>query len=505
MHPNTDMKRYIKEYWPYALALFPALLLRDFSPASELRYVSMATELLHSDHLFCLTWQGENYYDEMPLLVWLIALFKVVFRHHYMITIAGLLSFVPSMVILAVMNRWVERYDTKSFRLKDGSQSRIIASIMLFTCGLQLGMSFFVSPDMLFSMWIVLSLYTFWRILSKEGAYGPSPDRKHRHRLQWMFGLFVFLAVFTKGPLGLAIPLMSTTIYMLCSGRLHYWARVWNWRGWLVLLSLTSLWLLGTWHEGGLEWIEQMMMTSPLAHLLNPSSHDQPWFYYFITLWADTLPWGPLCFVVLVISLIRRIHHGEFKWSKPYDTTLQNFFVTVFLVALFYFSLRRHKLDVHMLPAYPFLVYAGVMQFGQWRWPVRWNWRIIWICRIVLISIFVAGCFTPLLNIHAGCYGRVCYRANRIERELKTQDTYVYKLRRAKGMDAYLHHDPIDASVDDIAEGKLRNTLLIMKEYRLSKLRKELTARGVPPELQGEKIDELGAYVILYFGKVGEQ
>lgn len=493
------MKRYIKEYWPYALALFPVLLLRDFSPASELRYVSMATELLKSNHIFCLTWQGEPAYSDMPLLVWLIALLKVVLRHHYMVTIVTLLSFIPSMAILAIMNRWVERFDTKSFRLKDGSQSRILASIMLFTCGLQLVMSCSVSPDMLFSLWIVASLYTFWRLISQEGAYGPSPDRHLRTKLQWHYGLFVFLAIFTKGPLGLAIPMMSTTIYLLCSGKINLWGRVWNWRGWCVILSMVIVWLGLTYHEGGIEWIENMMLNLPAARLLSPESHDRPWFYYCITLWADTLPWGPLCIVVLVISLIRRIHHKLFYWSKPFETNLQNFFVTTFLVVFFYFSIQRHKLEVHMLPAYPFLIYAGVMQLGQWRWPVRWNWRLIWICRSMLILMFIIGCLCPWLNIYTIGYGRVCYRANKLARNLHTEETYTYGLDRVKGMDAYLHHDPIDASAQDIAEGKLQNTLMIMKEYQQDQLTKELDQLNVPQDKRGEKIDELGAYQIIYF------
>lgn len=500
MQPNIDMKRYINEYWPYALALFPVLLLRDFSPASELRYVSMASEMLQSNHFFCLTWQGENYYDEMPLLVWLIALFKVVFRHHYMITIAGLLSFVPSMAILAIMNRWVERYDTKSFRLKDGSQSRMLASVMLFTCGLQLGMSFFVSPDMLFSLWIVSSLYTFWRIISNEGAYGPSPDRKYRHKLQWYFGLFVFLSVFTKGPLGFAIIMMSTTIYLLCSKKIGFWPRVWNWRCWAVLIPLCGLWLWATYLEGGIEWIHNMMMQHPLRLLLAPENHDRPWFHFLLSLWGDTLPWGPVFIVVLIISLIRRVHHNEFRWSKPFATPLQNFFVTTFLVALFYFSLRRHKLEVHMLPAYPFLIYAGVMQLEQWRWPVRIHWKMVWLCRIVLITIFVGGLACPWLNIYTGCYGRAAYRAKRLTQEMQAnQDIYVYKLRRVQGMDAYLRKDPIQVTAQDIAEGKLHNSLLLIKAYRMEQLRFELNKLQVPKEQQGEQIDELGAFVYLYF------
>lgn len=494
------MRRYVKEYWPYLLALLPAMLLRDFKPPTELRYISLATELINGDHFFCLEWQGEAFPYIMPLYVWLIALLKVVFLHHYMLTITLLFSFVPSMVILAVMNRWVERYDTKSFRLIDGSQSRILASIMLFTCGLQLAMSFFVTPDMLFSMWVVLSLYTFWRLICGVEAYGkPSPDIRASHKLQWVMGLYVFLAILTKGPIGLLLPLMSTTAYLVLSQRIRLWVKVWNWRVWLLLVGCISLWLYLTYREGGAEWVSKMFVEIPYSQWSNSAIHNRPWWYYMLSMWADTAPWGPVSIVVLVISLIRRIHHKVCHWNKPFETPLQNFFVLTLVLFFVYFSVRSYKLDVNMLPAYPFMVYAGVMQLEQWRWPLRWNWPIVWICRSMLILVFVAGCMCPWLNVNIGCYGRVCYRCNKLERELKTQDTYIYKLSRAKGMDAYLHHDPIDASAQDIADGKLQNTLLIMKEYRLPRFRKELTEMGVPAERQGKVISELGAFVILHF------
>lgn len=494
------MKRYIKEYWPYLLALLPAMLLRDFSPASELRYVSIASELIEGHHFFCLQWQGEDFPYIMPLYVWLIALLKVILQHHYMFSITFLFSFIPSMVILGVMNRWVERYDTQSFRLKDGSQSRILASIMLFTSGMQLAMGFFVSPDMLFSMWIVLSLYTFWRLICGVNSYGkPSPDIHASHRLQWMLGIFVFLAILTKGPLGFILPMLSTTCFLFLSRRMKLWGRVWNWRTFLVLILGCSIWFYLTYREGGIDWVRRMFYDVPLSHFANAADHNRPWWYYLLSLWADSIPWGPVAIVVLIISLIRRIHHHQYQWNRPYETPLQNFFVSTSLLFLVYFSIRSYKLDVIMLPAYPFLIYAGVMQLGQWRWPVRWNWPIVWICRSVLIFIFVAGCLCPWLNINIGCYGRVCYRCNKLSRELKTEDTYTYRLKRVNGMDTYLYEPPIEASAQDIADGKLTNTLLIMKEYRLPRLRKELDALGVPPEKQGKVVSELGAFVILHF------
>ena len=492
------MKQLFRTYWPYLLALLPALILRDFSPVTELRYISCATETLREGNIFCLTYQGEPFPEIMPLYIWIIACLKWLFGHHYMFTIS-MFSFLPAIGILWVMNRWVERFDTRSFRLCDGSQSRMLASIMLITCGMQCIMAFFVSPCMLFCFFIVCSLYTFWRITAEQGAYGPSPDRCIRRRLQWQFGLYIFLAIFTNGPLGICIPLVSTTLFLLFSGRIRYWGRVWSWRVWLLLGVFISLWMYGTWCEGGTEAIDRLMMQEPLRRVFDPVSHDRPWYYYSISLWAVSMPWGPFCLIVLIASFYKRLSSGSFSWRKPFDSSLQSFFVCTFIVTFIYFSLIRYKLDVNMLPAYPFLVYAGVMQLGQWRWPLRWNWPIIYLCRVVLLVIFIGGCMTPWLNINAGCYGRICYHANHFKRELGTQNVYVYHLRRAAGMDAYLHEDPIDAKPEDIAEGRLQNTLLIMKEYRLDALRRKLDALGVPPERQGKVIDELGAYVILHF------
>lgn len=493
------MKRYLNEYWPLLLALFPVLLLRDFSPASELRYVSMATEMLHSHNFFCPTWQDEPYPYVMPLYVWIVAAFKFLFRHHYMITIAGLTSFVPALVILSVMNRWVERFDTHSLRLSDGSQSRMLASLMLATCGLQLGQSFFVGPDMLYSMWIVLALYTFWRLVSRMAAYGPSPDRGRWVSLQWRFALYVFLAIFTKGPQGFVILLGVTTFYLICQGRLRDWWRVWSWRTWLLLLTLCGAWTYGTYAEGGSDYLNAMFMQHPLAQMIMAPTHDQPWYYYLISLWVDTLPWGPLCLVVLIQSFVSRLRGGEVRWPMVFASPLQNFFVSTFLVILAYYSICSYKLDVNMLPAYPFLVYAGVMQMGQWSWPVRWHWRVVWVCRLMLLVVFLFGCYSPVYNIMGGCYGRICYRANQHCRDLGTENTYVYGLWRTTGMDAYLHEAPIEATASDIAEGRLRNTLLITKEAKLDRLNRELDDLAVPAVSRGEVIDELGVFVIVYF------
>lgn len=493
------MKRFLSEYYPYILALLPVLILRDFSPANELQYLSVANETLREGNILCLTYQDAPYVGCMPLYIWLIAALKLLLGSHHMLAIAFLYSTLPALGILWIMNRWVEKYDTRSMRLSDGSNSRILANFMLFTSGLQLGMSFFVRPDMLFSFWIVCSLYTFWRLVATQGAYGPAIDHRHHVSLKWQFGLYIFMAMFTKGLQGLSIPLLVTTIFLLLSGKGRLWFRVWNWRAWLVLIALNGLWGYLTWLEGGEEYIYLLLYEHPMTTMFRPSTHEWPWYYYSISLWRDTLPWGPVCLLGLIYSVIRRYKKGLIKWPHVFETPLQNFFACAFIVLLIYFSTLRYRLEVNLLPLYPYLVYCGVMQLGQWRWPVLWYWPFIWIGRGLLILVFILGCFMPWVDVNTECYGRVCRHAKRLESIHETHDIYVYHLRRTAGMDTYLDERPIDCEAEDIANGKLKGSLLIMKEYRLARLQHKLTEMGVPEDRQGRVVDELGAYVILLF------
>lgn len=485
----------LKEYLPYLIALLPILLLRDFSPDNELRYVSIANEALHNNQWWAFTFQGEPYADKPPLYIWIVMVLKIVLGHHYMVSI-GLFSLIPAIGILMVMNRWIERYDVASLRLCDGSQSRSLASFMLFTSGLQLGMAFFLRMDMLMCLWIVLALYTFWRIVTPSGSYGGiQADAIHYHKLQWCFGLYVFLGIFTKGPMGVLIPLVSILTYLISGVFTHrntvkealvQWCKVWNWRAWLIILSLCTIWFYCVYREGGEAYIENLLYHQTVDRAVNAYHHNRPWFYYLGAIWYDSLLWGPLCLIAIVVSLWRNHRLGS---------PLQSFFLSIFLSTFVMLSCISGKIDVYLLPVYPFLIYLGVMQFHQWRWPLRWHWRIIYICRSILVIVFIAGLMMPQLNPYIGSYGRICYRANRIGRSENTEHVYVYKLRRTAGMDAYLHQDPIEADDEMIAGGQLRNTLLITKQEKWDEL---LESRSLS-DIDCQVVSEFGPFIIVQF------
>ncbi len=515
-----EVKRFWNQYYPFILALLPVLLLRDFTPNNELKYIAVALEALKENHWVAMYLQGEPYTEFPPLYFWLLMVSKVIFRHWYMIELC-LFSLLPALLIVQVMHRWVWRYEMGGLRLIDGSQSRDLAQWMLFTTGMFFFMSFYVRMDMLNTLWIVLALYNFWQILYEPlGANeerGVKPRERGTIRYQFRFGLFILLSFLTKGLWGPAIAFLTTTVYLLTSGRANSWIRVWGWRTWLILGSGIGLWLGAAWIEGGMDYFDHIPDTFVYQPLLESLSvHEKPWFYYLGSVWWDTVPWGPLCMVMLIASMIKRykqlamsgersavsgepVHGNKFLRQFSLPTPLQNFFAMTVLSTLVMLSCIPGKIDVRLLPVLPFLIYVGVMQMGHWNWPLVWQWRMLWVCRFILIGIFLAGCFVSTNNGRLGCYGHLCWKANRISRELKTEGFYTYRLQSMSNMDVYLHEDPHAATPELIADGGLQNTLLLCDEEDYEALQVKLERLGVPADKQGTIVGRKAPYVIVLF------
>lgn len=502
------VKQFWNQYFPFILALIPVLLLRDFTPNNELRYIAVAVEALKEHHWVAFTLQGEPYTEFPPLYFWLLMLSKVIFRHWYMIQL-GIFSLLPALMIVEVMHRWVCRYEMGGLRLSDGSQSRDLAQWMLFTSGMMFFMSFYLRMDMLNTLWVVLALYNFWQILYEPlGAneeHGVKPRERHTIRYQFRFGAMLLLSFLTKGHWGPCIIFVTTTLYLLTSGRAKSWIRVWGWRTWLILLGGIGLWLQALWLEGGGIYFEHMTLDRLYQPLMDSLfHHSRPWFYYLGSMLIISIPWGPICMVMLVASMVRRWRNTtETNWLRKFSlpTPLQNFFAMVYLVTLVGLSCIPGKIDVRLLPVFPFLIYVGVMQMGQWHWPLKWQWRMLWVCRIILIGIFIAGCFVPTFNSEMGCYGHLCWKARQISRDLQTEGYYTYQLQSMSNMDVYLHEDPKEAHMADFVQHNLQNSLLLIDEKEYQGLQLRLSHLRVSKEWRGTIVGRKGPYVIVLFPK----
>ncbi len=458
-------------YLGFALALLPILIFRDFTPANELRYLSIADEALQNHTFFSFSNHGLPYADKPPLYLWIVMLCRVLCGEHCMFLLS-LFSLIPALVIVNVMDGWVSR------ELVD-EKLRAAGRLMLFTCVMFLGTAAVLRMDILMCMFIVLALRSFWRMSEGEDPKG---------REKWLFPLWVFLAIFSKGPVGFLVPLVVPLVYLIVKKRVREFGRYWGWRTWLVLAVLCGLWFLAAWLEGGTEYIENLLFHQTVDRAVNAFHHKEPFYYYFLVIWYCIAPWC-LLVIGLVIAQLRK---GAVR------SDLQVFFITAALVTLVMLSCFSSKLAVYLLPSIPFFIYAGVLSLRDYsgkRWTavlagipmlifvfalpilviaarqegLEYLQNGLFYCAATLLSlggilglyvlfgkrrnlvksvsvfalsfllaVFVGGWGVKDINEYIG-YGELCEKAAELSSASGVETYCTWRVKRSENMDVYLH------------------------------------------------------------------
>lgn len=480
--------------WLLPAVLLPLILLRDFTPANELRYLSIADEALRDGHLFTFWNHGVQYADKPPLYLWLVMLGRLLFGSHFMPYLT-MLSVVPAMVITAVMNRWTEPY-IKS------AEMRFAGSLMMMSCGLFLGLAFTLRMDMMMCMFIVLSLHTFHRMY--ENGAGRC-DRL-------LFPLWLFLAVFSKGAVGIIMPLISTAAFLLAERRLNTFGRYWGWRTWAVLLALCCAWFAGVYTEGGKEYLDNLLFHQTLDRAVASFHHKEPFWYYGVTFWYSLAPWSLLAAVTAIRALRRH---------DIWDST-SRLFLTVAIATVAMLSCISSKIEIYLAPAFPFFIYFTILMLDRLRWSRLTSWAAgipagIFACALpaalilrsrgvapfdngwvtagtaalsacgtaalaalvrkrysltliavaagVLSAIFVAGWGLPQLNVMFG-YGDMARCGGRLAAEHNCAGYCSFGVGRAENMDVYLGEAPEEVSREDILAGQCAGRILFFRIKR---------------------------------------
>ena len=507
----------------FAAALLPVMILRDFTPSNELRYLSIADEALRDGHLFAFFNHGVPYADKPPLYLWLVMLGRQLFGGHCM-AFLSLFSLVPAMVILRTMDRWAAESGVTV-------RNRTTAALMLMTSGLFLGLAVFVRMDMLMCMFITLALRSFWLLYTGRGN-----AKLHR----WLFPLFTWLALFTKGPVGLLVPLLSVAVFLILNGQGRLTGRYCGWFTWGVITAGCAVWFTLAWLEGGTDYLNNLLFHQTFDRAVDAFHHKEPVWYYFVTVWYSLAPWSLLVIGGIVVALCRRVRLDE----------SERFFLTVILTTWVMLSLFSSKLAVYLAPTFPFLVYlaASLLQ----RMPAAAWWQkgavalpaVVWaaalptvlllrhrvesvvpdgaewllaagaltcsgvaalvlLCRDdslhravgsvaagVLITVFTLGFSLPELNVRLG-YGTLCREAKQLLQANGWSNCYVWNIRRAESMDVYLGRPVEETSVKELCVGRCDDGVVMLPGRKLqsdARLRNFVSDR---------RCHEVGEYLIV--------
>lgn len=507
-------------YSLFALAILPIFIFRDFTPDNELRYLSIADEALRNGSIFTFTNHGIPYADKPPLYLWIVMLGKILFGKHSMVFL-GIFSFVPALVVLFFMDKWTKDVLSES--------ERLLGQLMLITSGYFIGAAVVLRMDMLMCMFIVLSLYTFFKMYSGAG--------KPRDTL--LFPLYVFMAVFTKGPVGILVPLISTTVFLFTKGELKTIGRYWGWKTLVVLFILCGLWFTGVYVESGSSYLHNLLFNQTVNRAVNSFHHKESLFYYLKVIWYSLAPWSLLYIGILVMGLKK----------KMATTDLERFFLVVALSTFAMLSLFSSKLAVYMLPAFPFFAYIAVLwlsKFSSSKWVLsligipacifslalpgaivalvstkgidlftslnilvafyflslssaisfkylfekKLEQGIITMSIGMLLFVFTISFSIPKLNSFIGLRD-VCHQAKELASHKKIENYYFFERSRAENMDVYLGKESLMLSEKDLSI----NNNSIKKPAILFLRQKDLT-RNVALQrfVQGKHRHQVGKY-----------
>lgn len=476
----------VSKYILLILVFLPLLYFRDFTPNNELKYLSIADEALQSGTYLTFTNDGSLYTDKPPLYLWLIMLCKQLLGYHSMLLLS-LFSFIPALLIIYVMEKWLSSYISPNYLFT--------FSLMLITTGLFAGSAIVLRMDMLMSLFILLALYTFYRM------YTGCPGKGAKIFLP----LYIFLALFTKGPLGLIIPLVSILAFLLIQKEGKTFFRYFGILSWLILIGLCALWFLGVYWEGGAGYLYSLVFHQTLDRAMDSFHHKEPFYYYFTTVWYALAPWSLLYIFVPVLAL----------WKKQLKSNIEKFFLTILVTNFLLLSLFSSKLDIYLLPIFPFFAGLTILLlkrfFGRtisfaiaipaillvfllpasyffitqtaWHYPLSLQIAIFSLSAAALLSlsylyrkkilpaikslaggiilvIFIGGFYIPQLNPYIG-FREVCREASKIAAQQNIEHYYYYNFRSGENMDVYLNTEVKKIKIDEIPETAQREDFIL--------------------------------------------
>ncbi len=300
----------------------------------EARYAEIAREMLQSGNLLVPHLNYVAYVEKPPLLYWLTTLSYWIF---------GVSEFAARLpVALSAIAGILATY---VFALRAfGRRHAILAAAILATTPLYALMAQVLTTDMTLTAPVTIatfSLYLHW----KEGG-----------RWCWIAYVAMGLAVMTKGPVGLAIPILSMLIWLALKRELR--GAIAKFRAVPGLLLTTLI---------AAPWFVMMSIREPgfadfyfvgehLRRFFEPDySHSEAFYFYIPVLAIGLLPW------TLLVPFL--------TWREAPRNPARSFCLVAASVTLVAFSCASAKLIPYILPAIPPLAVLIADGLVACAWP----------------------------------------------------------------------------------------------------------------------------------------
>lgn len=332
---------YNKALWIVAVLAIvltmPALGLADFYSKGEPREAIVAyTMLEHGNWILPINNGGDIPYKP-PFFHWCIALCSLLQGY-----VSEYTSRLPSAIALVLMAVGGFRF----FARRRGVGLALIATVLTLTAFEVHRAGTNCRVDMVNTAFMVGALYLMYAWWERG-----------KHALPWLAILCMSGAALTKGPVGILLPCFVMGVFMLTQ-RENVWSAFWR----MALIALCAmvlplLWYYAAWQQGGDEFL-RLVKEENVDRLLGKmsyESHENPFWYNFITLITGWLPYTLMLLCSLFVLPWKQFSKTRLVQSIRKADSLQVFTWLCFGLILFFYCIPKSKRSVYLLPCYPFM------------------------------------------------------------------------------------------------------------------------------------------------------
>jgi len=297
----------------------------------ETFYAETAKEMLNRREILTPHIFGKPQFEKPPLYYWFVMLgFKIFGINEFSARIASALFGVLGVVGVFLLGKSLVN-----------KRTGFLAGIILATSVMYLVLARACVTDMLLG---VIILYAF--LFFFYGAHGG----KGKPEWYLLSSIFLALAVLTKGPIGIFLPVVIIGIYLLLSGEIGKIKEIPILKGAVLFLAITLPWYFLMYGAHGMEFIEVFFGFHNVIRFLHPEHASGDVFYYYVPiLTAGFFPW--IAFLPLAAWQMMRRANEEIK-------KVNIFLIVWFFVVFIFFSLSRTKLPTYTFPIFPALALA---------------------------------------------------------------------------------------------------------------------------------------------------
>ncbi|MFA6560389.1 MAG: glycosyltransferase family 39 protein [Verrucomicrobiia bacterium] len=353
------------------IVLFAGLGVRGLNEPDEGRYAEEAREMLERLQTNRLAWleetlDGEPYYSKPPLTNWLTCVtMKLLGLNEWGARMPAALAALGTVLVAMMLARRM-----------GGERWAALAGVVLPTSLMFFVVGRLITTDMILVFFMTLALAAFWFWFEGGGR-----------RALVFFWLALAGAMTTKGPVGVAVPLLVIVVTLVVLRQPRR------------LLELGWLWGLPLFAVLGLSWYLQACIRFDLwwfflgqqvagHYFKDAQGHPQPIWYYAVLLVVGSLPWT-LCALT-----------AGWRWREETQSPqarAQRVFLVIWVVTgLVFFSMSRTKLATYILPV---MVPMGLLAARFWEdmlttteQPAAGAWRRVTAWSSVVFTALVPVC-----------------------------------------------------------------------------------------------------------------